>query len=107
MNPFTGLRDDGTDPWTGKYVDKYNAHSDNASNDNKAIGIIRIMDQGRADTESMNARVYPKPITKYAKAVGTSRGTNRSQNPHKMSPFSMKCVSIAHSYFNHLSKVIR
>ena len=39
MNPFAGLRDDGTDPWTGKCVNECDADSDNTSNDNKAKDI--------------------------------------------------------------------
>ena len=47
--------------------------------------------------------IYPKPITNYAKAVGTSKVTK----PHVMSPIGIKCVSNIHSCFNHLSKVIQ
>ena len=39
MNPFAGLRDDGTDPWTGKHSDDYNVDSDDSSNNNKTKDI--------------------------------------------------------------------
>ena len=53
MNPFTGLRDDGTDPWTGKYVDEYDADSDNTINDDKSK-TISIEEQIMKDNEHID-----------------------------------------------------
>ena len=53
MNPFTGLRDDGTDPWTGKYVDEYDADSDNTINDDKSK-TISMEEQIMKDNEHID-----------------------------------------------------
>jgi len=83
-------------------------------------GCIRIMDHGRTEVRHRGAKhknptmehrdlrahlddSYPTPVTNYAKTVGTCT----KQSPDRVYQIAMKCVSNAHSYFDHLSKVIQ
>ena len=87
---------------------------------------IRIMDQERTKvqhdgTKRMNPSKalliprahqddsYPTPVTNYTKTVGTgiTQSPDRVQSPDKVHQIAMKCVSTTHSYFDHLSKIIR
>ena len=86
-------------------------HENNSPTDLQ--GCIRILDQGRTDRTARTARaaessptsaLYPKPVTKYAKTVATSRprvgeyayATNLRIGQNMLG-----------SYFNQLSKVIQ
>jgi hypothetical protein len=89
-------------------------------------GCIRIMDQDRTKvrhngTKRMNPleahlvpkahqdESYPTPVTNCTKTVGTctTQSPDRVQSPDKVHQIAMKCVSTTHSYFDHLSKIIR